>query len=219
MNQEIDRLRQRKRRAQQQESLCGLTPRMQLIAVLVFILCGYQAAVARQYCLQMLCRRRRNPPAEGSADPDFPIQDWFLELPVERLHQIDCPRTVYDQRLHGEAAAFVAKHRTAEWIRKQNFRCHAAPSSLGVIGRYVREAGAAGLTESVERLSSSAAGRDGRMGRPGRYARAWCQKFRHQFGFALRTLKAKEHLSAGEARAKACGQDNKLGPILEPQDA
>ena len=43
--------------------------------------------VAECYCLQMSSRRRRRRLEEGT-DTDFPVEDWFIQLPVERLREI-----------------------------------------------------------------------------------------------------------------------------------
>ena len=160
--------------------------------------------VAVAFALEARKSRKRQL-AEAALKADIPskISDWFLSMPLERWCQLQQPDCAQDQRIHEEAAKYVAKWRTASWITQQNYQCGVAPTYDKLVQKYHEELEKRQLGHLAHRLLTSAEGRDGARGCAGRAARAWCGRFCKRFAFTRKRLGAGAQLPADELEDKA----------------
>ena len=103
--------------------------------------------------------------------------------------------------IHREAQIYMAQHRTAVWVGKQNSDSQVAPQFQQVAARFEAE-----LPDGLgcESLFSSACGRDGKYGMAGQLCRKWCNCFAKKFSLSRRLLPQKSLLSIENFEVKAC---------------
>lgn len=185
--------RQASRRAKDAE-LCGLTPHSVLLTVLVYILSRYDVAVTISFAES--CRNRR----KRLLDPmvrakDFPIRDWFLSFPLQRLETLLDATTEADQKLHAKAWKHICAHRAAVWVVEQNYQQHVAPTYRDVVERYYAD-----LSKHVDASFEKKLRPNGRLGRVGR---KWAQRFCARFALRRRSLATTNGLPFDELVEKA----------------
>ena len=138
-----------------------------------------------------------------AADVPSQISKWFLELPFERLCQLQLPESEKDKAVHNDAVKYLAKWNTAVWVTRQNYDCGVAPTYDKLVQKYYEELEQRSLGHLGHQLRTSAEGRDGKAGCAGRAARAWCGRFCKQFAFSRKSLRESVQLSADELEEKA----------------
>eukprot|EP00435_Cladocopium_sp_Y103_P039174 s596_g10.t1 len=167
-----------KRLARQQQRHWGLTPRMLRVALRVFLLTGLDNCCAQRFV--NMVRRRRCWPDQSHDDDAVPMQELLAAWPANNVLRLLDPDAPEGLREFNEARTFVAKLRTCEWIRRQNFDHGVAPEVRSVLHQYNRYRCTYGLAANpalVHALTATEAGKP----RLARYGRTWAQRFRKRF--------------------------------------
>lgn len=202
---EVQRLRRAIRSAQKRlrqdamdERWSGLTLRAVHVCLLIYVLAS-DAGVAASYADAARRRRRRCLPPAVSTAP-ICVSQWFLEVPLETLEELMSPTCARSRSIHREAQIYMAEHRTAVWVGKQNSDSQVAPQFHQVAARFETE-----LPSELgyDSLFSSARGRDGKCGVAGRWCRKWCNGFAKKFSLSRRWLPQKPLLSMENFEVKA----------------
>lgn len=203
MERELAQLQREARRCRQDERLCGLTARAQLVCLAIYILSGFDLQVAAAFVHDARKNRKRGlAPEVFEADVPSQIRAWFRECPLERLYQLQIPRPdcLQDESVHEEAVKYISKCSTAAWVADQNYNHGLAPTYDALVQKYHSELGKHDCGHIGDRVLHSA---DGRAGLAGRAARAWCNRFCKQFALARRRLSAGSEVTAAELEEKA----------------
>ena len=183
--------RKRQQREANDQQFWGLTRRAMHVVLLIFILSGYNLAMAALYAKS--ARRKRKRDVDTNLLPaEPPIEDWFVDLPWEDISSLED-----STGLVAEARKFMAGFEAVHWVVAANFKHGAAPSSADFIAKY------AGLGQASDALLVSAAGRDGVGKKVSRYSRLWMQRFRKKWNLEHRHLRPQQQLGAGEVYEKA----------------
>lgn len=213
MERQLAQLQREARRRKQDERLCGLTPRAQLVCLAIYILSGFDLEVAAAFVYDARKNRKRGLAAEIlEADVPSQIRAWFLECSLERLYQLQIPRPdcLQDQSVHEEAIKYISKFCTAAWVADQNYKHGLAPTYDALVQKYHSELGKRECGHIGDRILHSA---DGQAGFAGRTARAWCNRFCKQFGLARKRLNAGSEVPPAELEEKA-GKLFSLGNVF-----
>ena len=204
LQRQLSQLQREARRQGKDQQLCGLTSRAQLVCVAVYILSGFHKEPAEAFLRDARKKRKRRLGDDIlAADVPSQISKWFLELPFERLCQLQLPESEKDKAVHNDAVKYLAKWNTAVWVTRQNYDCGVAPTYDKLVQKYYEELEQRSLGHLGHQLRTSAEGRDGKAGCAGRAARAWCGRFCKQFAFSRKSLRESVQLSADELEEKA----------------
>ncbi len=181
------------------ECWSGLTLRAVHVCLLIYLLSS-DAGMAAAYADEARRRRRRYLPAAVSTAP-ICVSQWFVDVPFATLEELMSPTSAKTRSIHREAQIYMAQHRTAVWVGKQNSDSQVAPQFQQVAARFEAE-----LPDGLgyESLFSSACGRDGKYGTAGRLCRKWCNRFAKKFSLSRRLLPQKSLLSIENFEVKAC---------------
>jgi hypothetical protein len=177
----------------------GLTARVKLVCLAVYVLPAYDEGMAAEFVQQ--ARKRRKADSGGWRPERPPVEEWFLRLPLPEVTAFDYPETEMQRKVRQDATKFLAQCQSWRLVQRQNYDRRAAPASLDVISKYSSVMGGVGLETSAAALNHSAIGSNGKMGR---FARRWCQQFRKRWGLSLGHVKCRDELPAPEVEQKAC---------------
>ncbi|CAJ1344334.1 unnamed protein product, partial [Effrenium voratum] len=103
LQRQLSQLQREARRQGKDQQLCGLTSRAQLVCMAVYILSGFHKEPRKK-------RKRRLGDDILAADVPSQISKWFLELPFERLCQLQLPESEKDKAVHNEAVKYLLGH-------------------------------------------------------------------------------------------------------------
>lgn len=204
LKKQLNALQRELRRQRQDELLCGLTARGQLLCVAIYILSDYNLEIAAAFAQQAQeCRKRIVHAQNIPEDWHDQIRAWFRDLPIERLFQLQDGKSDQDASIQTEAKKFIAKWKTANWVTEQNYNSGIAPTYGSVAEHFSVEMEEEHLHHLAERVLSSAHGRDGKDGVAGRHARAWCNRFCKRFALVRGRLATKAAIPREELEDKA----------------
>ena len=163
LQRQLSQLQREARRQGKDQQLCGLTSRAQLVCVAVYILSGFHKEPAEAFLRDARKKRKRRLGDDIlAADVPSQISKWFLELPFERLCQLQLPESEKDKAVHNDAVKYLAKWNTAVWVTRQNYDCGVAPTYDKLVQKYYEELEQRSLGHLGHQLRTSAEGRDGK---------------------------------------------------------
>ena len=185
---ELSRCRKRLWREGQAVQNWGLSRAMMQTSVWIYVLSKYNLSAASEFAKQMQQKRKKYVSAlRGRLPAEPPISDWFVQMPLEQLLNLETNEYVVQK-----AQAFLAERDAAAWVYEVNTVQGVAPGNAAVFQQYASKASVSTA------LQASAAGRD-----CGRLVRHWMVKFRKKWRLSLRPLRSAPQASAEEIREKA----------------
>lgn len=122
-----------------------MTPRDKLLTVAIYILAGHMAEPAAAFAQQQNVKRMRRYPEEAVEDDDVDwhsrAQTMYLVASMEDIVAVDMLDTPEEHRLRSEATQWLAKHRAAAYVERQNVVMGVAPPSSSVLEAFADAGG------------------------------------------------------------------------------
>ena len=116
--------------------------RDKMLTVAIYILAGHMAEPAAALAKQPNAKRMRRYPDEAEEDHDA---DWHSRAQnmylVASMVAVDMPDTPQEHRLCSEAMQWLAKHRSAAYVERQNVVMGVAPPSSSVLEAFTDAGG------------------------------------------------------------------------------
>jgi hypothetical protein len=111
-------------------------------------------------------------------------QNMYLVASMEDIVAVDVPDTPEEHRPRSEAMRWLAKHRAAAYVERQNVAMGVAPPSSSVLEAFADAGG------SLPDMTT-------------RGCRKWLQRFRDNWGLSLGSLRVCQEMSEAELHTKA----------------
>ena len=182
------------RREEQRAAQGGLNARQVRVAVAIFVLSGYDAAIAGEYVLSK---------SESVADPGTLVRDLNLAMPLDSALRLELPETKTEQQIHQAALKFIAERKTFEHVSRANSDLGVAPSSQDTAAEYLRICDDLGIDVSNSGLRRALDGHSSTPATGKRLIRKWSRSFRKRWGLGFGSLQTQDPMPEPEVAEKA----------------
>lgn len=177
--------------AKKAKKLWQLTPFMNAVALIVYVLAGYTAIPAARYLMAEAARRKW--PEKSEEELRRLVEDVFLnseETDIACLCDLARPRNAKAAKA---AVRWTEEWRLAVWVEDLNLARGVAPPTDAVLERFEQQRRA--LPESVRPTCKGVADEA--------RARMWASRWRRRWGGKHGRIRPKDEMTAEEKRAKA----------------